>query len=139
LLGGVTASLRAKRPEVVALEGESLGKQLQRRRRELGLQQVEVAAILGCHPKSILLWERDERVPADRMYPALIKHLGYEPWPEPQTLGERLRAERLRRGLSRKHAAEVIGVDEGTLWWWESGRWTPRSISVCQKIEIFLG
>ncbi len=131
--------MRAKRPEVVALEGESLGKQLQRRRRELGLQQVEVAAILGCHPKSILLWERDERVPADRMYPALIKHLGYEPWPEPQTLGERLRAERLRRGLSRKHAAEVIGVDEGTLWWWESGRWTPRSISVCQKIEIFLG
>lgn len=130
--------MRAKRPDLVALEGESLGKQLQRRRRELGLQQVEVAAILGCHPKSILLWERDERVPADRMYPALIKHLGYEPWPEPQTLGEKLQAERLRRGLSRKHAAEVIGVDEGTLWWWESGRWRPRLGVSKAKISEFL-
>jgi len=137
-MDGVTALLRAKRPDVLAFEGESLGKQLQRRRRELGLKQAEVAALLGCHPKSVMWWEQDERLPADRLYPAIISHLGYEPWPEPVTLAEKLRAERLRRGLSRKRAAEMIGVDEGTLWWWESGRWTPRQNAIKGKIDAFL-
>lgn len=131
--------MRSPKPEVTALAGDTLGKQLQWRRRELGLQQVDVADIIGCNAKSIMLWERDERRPADRMYPALIKFLGYEPWPEPVTLAEKLKAERLRRGLAIKQAAIVIEVDECTLWWWESGRWMPRLITTKAKISEFLG
>jgi len=86
---------------------------------------VDVAAMLGCDEKSLMWWERDVREPLPRFYPAIIEFLGCEPWAEPTTLPERLRAERLRRGLTLAEAAECIGVDEGTYGRWESGEWMP--------------
>jgi transcriptional regulator with XRE-family HTH domain len=138
LMDGVNARLRCAKPEIAALEGSSLGKQLYRRRRELGLIRREAASLIGCSWKSLLWWERDERTPTPPMYPAIIKFLGYEPWPVPETLPEKLKAERLRRGLGIKEAAKVIGVDECTLWWWESGRWKPRQAKPKAKITAFL-
>jgi transcriptional regulator with XRE-family HTH domain len=43
-----------------------------------------------------------------------------------QTLGQQLLAERRRRGLAICEAAAAMGVDETTLWWWESGKRAPR-------------
>jgi DNA-binding transcriptional regulator YiaG len=97
-----------------------------RRRRELGHRRVDAARIIGTSWKSLMWWERNEREPLDRSWPAIIAYLGCEPWSEPQTLGEQLLAERRRRGLAICEAAEVMGVDETTFWWWESGRRRPR-------------
>lgn len=107
------------------MEGESLGAQLRRRRHELGLRRVDVAAMLGCDEKSLMWWEQDAREPLPRFYPAIVQFLEREPWPEPETLPERLLAERRRRGFTIREAAEVIGVDEGTYGRWESGEWRP--------------
>ena len=71
------------------------------------------------------------------MYPSIITYLGSEPWPEPKKLGERLVAERRRRGLAVRLAAIVIGVDEGTLARWESGEWRPQNAS-WKKVGRFL-
>lgn len=71
-------------------------------------------------------WERNERRPLDRSWPAIIAYLGREPWREPQTLGAQLLAERRRRGLTIFEAGAAMGVSETTLWWWESSKRTPR-------------
>jgi len=83
-------------------------------------------------------WERDEREPAIRFYPAIVAFLGYEPWPKPRTLPEALLAERRRRGIEIHSASELVGVDEGTWGRWERSVWkpTPRMISL---IDHFLG
>ena len=75
-------------------------------------------------------WERDVRVPVVSFYPAIIRFLDGEPWPEPTTLPERLLAERRRRGFTLASAAEAVGVDEGTYRRWESGEQQPQSRAV---------
>jgi hypothetical protein len=84
-----------------------------------------------------LSWETDRRTPNDRYYPALIKFLAYEPWPSPSTTGEHLRAERLRRGLSRQQLAAIMQVDEGSVSAWEDGA-EPRHNLSKAKVEAFL-
>lgn len=137
LLAGIPVRLRGKKPEAQALEGDTLGRQLRRRRRELGLRRVDVALLLSCDEKSLMWWERDMREPVVSFYPAIIRFLEREPWPEPATLAEQLKAERRRRGLSIEDAAKVVGVDEGTYGQWECGAWEPQRRSVL-FIERFL-
>lgn len=60
-------------------------------------------------------WERGTVMPFDRLYPKIIRYLGREPWATPKTLGELLKAERLRRGLAPRVAAKLIGISDGTL------------------------
>lgn len=135
---GVPLHLRAPKPELVREEGASLGAQLRRRRRELGLQCVEAARLIKADPKSLMLWERDERLPFVSAYPAIIQFLEYEPWPEPKTLGEALLAERRRRGIEIRKAAALIGADEGTWRRWERGEWKPTRRTL-PSLERLLG
>jgi ribosome-binding protein aMBF1 (putative translation factor) len=67
-------------------------------------------------------WEHDRHTPPARYYPVLIRLLGQEPWPAPRSQGERLRAERLRRGLSREQFAAVLVVDASSVAVWEKGK-----------------
>ena len=136
MLPGIPVHLRAEKPEL--LLGHSVGARLKRRRLELGLKQVEVAERLRVSEFTVLGWEVRGREPGDRHYPAIIAFLGNEPWPEPQTLGERLRAERLRRGLSKREAARIIGTDEECVRMWETGAWKPTSRTI-PKLSGFLG
>ena len=139
LMPGVEAALRALKPQMATEQGEALGALLLRRRRELGHRRVDAAKIIGTSWKSLMWWERNERVPSDRFWPAIIAYLGREPWSEPQGLGERLLAERRRRGLLMSEAAKVAGVDETTFWWWESGRRSPRYPRTLALVARFLG
>jgi transcriptional regulator with XRE-family HTH domain len=92
---------------------------------ELGLHQKDVAARLGLDECTIGNWERDRTHPAVRYLPRLIQYLGYRPFPEPRTMGERLRAKREALGLSRKRLAAHLRIDDGTLHRYESGAWHP--------------
>jgi len=48
---------------------------------------------------------------------AIIRSLGYDPFPEPKSIAERLLAKRRAMGWSIKEAARQLGVGEGT---WEA-------------------
>lgn len=54
-----------------------------------------------------------------------------------QTLGERLKEERERRGALRA-AARDLGVAPGTYEAWENGWRKPRRVDEFEKIEVFL-
>jgi hypothetical protein len=117
------------------MQGASLGARLSKRRWELGLSRAEAAALIEADWKSLMWWERDVRIPGDQFFPAMIRYLGCEPWPEPPTLSEALVAERRRRGLPVKTAARHLGVDESS---WESRAWKPTRRTL-GKIQDFLG
>ena len=104
----------------------TLGEHLRSRRRTLGLLQREVAERLGVTIETLLLWEWDEHEPTVRYYPAIFRFLGYDPFPKPQTLAERIARQRRKLGLTISQAAQKAGVDKGTFSRWESGEWQPR-------------
>jgi transcriptional regulator with XRE-family HTH domain len=110
---------------------------LLRWRSELGLTQKVVAGRLGVNAWTYLLWEASRTVPTVRQYPAIFTFLGYDPFPPPNTLPERIAAKRRQLGLSIGASAGVVGVDEGTFARWESGEWKPRLRSTA--LEAFLG
>jgi transcriptional regulator with XRE-family HTH domain len=54
--------------------------------------------------------------------PAVVRFLGYDPFPSPTTLPERLLAKRREKGWTINRAARTVGVDPGTWRDWEAGR-----------------
>jgi DNA-binding transcriptional regulator YiaG len=60
-----------------------------------------------------------------RSFPAIFGFLGYDPFPAPTTVSEKIAAKRRELGWSIKEAAKRIGVDEGTFSRWENGEWKP--------------
>jgi len=116
---------------------QTLGELLRQRRRNLGLTLERTARTLGVNLWTLMNWEHDRRIPTDRYYPALIEFLGREPWPAPATLDEKLRAARLRRGLSQEQAAAVVQVSPDSISDWESGR-VPRHHLSLAKIDAFI-
>jgi transcriptional regulator with XRE-family HTH domain len=135
---GVAVTLKAAKPELPDENSVTLGARLRRRRRELGLRRCDAAKLLGIDPKSLMWWERDARQPEAHRYPAIIAYLGEEPWPDPSGLGDRLLAERRRRGLSIKEASDLLGVDEGTFGCWEADRRRPRYPHTKRLVHGFL-
>ena len=121
-------SLKALKPELAAFQGENLGARIRRRRHELKLDRIAAGKMLGASEATVMWWERDH-APVVGAYPAIIRFLGYEPWPKPQTLAEALLAERRRRGLSIKAAARSAGVDDGTWRKWERGEWKVTQVT----------
>lgn len=79
------------------------------------------ARILEMNPGTILNWERGHTKPPVEAFPALLQFLGYDPFPEPKTLAERLVAERRDMGWSIRVAANRLGVNPGTWRGWEQG------------------
>ncbi len=98
----------------------------------------EAAALFGIALWSYNCWEAGKIAPADRHFPKIIQFLGYEPWPMPATFGERLRAERLRRGLTIEGVARLTGLDEAVISRWERGRCMPTYRSTKEQIEAWL-
>jgi DNA-binding XRE family transcriptional regulator len=129
---------RARRPKLYAEHPCTLGEHLLKRRCELGLFQKDVAARLRINNWTYLLWERDRTAPIVRYYPALFAFLGYDPFPVPISIPEKIAAKRRELGWSIKEAARQLGVDEGTFARWESGEWKPRmSVEVIKRFLNF--
>ena len=71
---------------------------------------------------TVLHWEKGYTEPAVTFLPAVLAFLGYDPYPQGQTLPERLAAKRRAMGWSIEKAANAADVDPGTWRDWERGR-----------------
>ncbi|MBL8697549.1 MAG: helix-turn-helix domain-containing protein, partial [Alphaproteobacteria bacterium] len=88
---------------------------------------------------TFLTWETGKKQPTYPHWPGIIRFLGYDPHPEPMTLGERLRAAYRRLGLPQTHVARTIGMDPATLYRYEAGDWVPGSPRTRQLLDLLLG
>ncbi len=70
---------------------------------------------------TVLNWETGQHEPPIRSMPAVLGFLGYDPFPVPSTIGERLLQERREHGWSIREAALHLGVDPTTWRRWERG------------------
>ncbi len=88
----------------------------------MGLLQKEAANLLGVNTWTVLNWEKGRTVPPIASIPAIVRFLGYDPFPQPKTLSEHLFAKRQAMGWSIEEAAKTVGVDPGTWGNWERGQ-----------------
>lgn len=130
-------TLRAATPKGVIETTSALASALRRRRAELEFSRVSAAMQMSVHERTVRAWESG-RVPEINQWPRIIAFLGFEPWPEPTTPVQKLRAARRRRGLSITDAALILNVDPSTLWWWEHGR-RPRGREHRARVATFAG
>jgi transcriptional regulator with XRE-family HTH domain len=121
LLQCVPITLKALKPKESDFEPETMGEHVKKRRLELGLTQNRAAERLGVNSWTILNWERGHTEPPTESMPAITWFLGYDPYPEPKNIPERLLAKRREMGWSIKEAARQVGVDAGTWGAWERG------------------
>ena len=133
-----TLTLRGTKPQPYKDNPESLGEHLRKRRLELGLYQKDVALRLGISPWTYLSWEGDRKRPMVSMLPRLIAFLGYDPNPQPSTLGEEIAARRRQLGLSQERFADLVGLDESTIARLEAGRAVParQTLSKLQRTAL---
>lgn len=90
------------------------------------LTQGAAGAVLGVCASTVLNWERAKTEPPVQAMPAIFRFLGYNPFPDPKTLSERLLARRRVMGWSVKEAARQVGIDEGTWAAWEDSVSSPK-------------
>ena len=90
-----------------------------------GLTKRETARQLGVCVDVVGQWERGEHAPRIQYYPAIIEFLGNEGWLDDQTLADRVRRYRSRKGWSQARLGQQIGVSERTIGRWERGQTPP--------------
>jgi transcriptional regulator with XRE-family HTH domain len=110
------------KPNGIPKDPKSLGEHLKKRRLELGLTQRQTASRIRVKPWNILNWETDRFEPPIRSMPAILAFLGYDPFPPPKTVRERLLHVRRQHGWSTGEAAHQLGVDRTTWQDWEHGK-----------------
>jgi transcriptional regulator with XRE-family HTH domain len=130
--------LKAKRPQSSKYPQQlnTLGDRIRRRRLDLGLFQKQVAEQVGVDEETIFRWESNESGPQIQFIPAIIKLLGYNPFPFPERLPQKLIFYRQTLGLSQRALATKIGVDPKAIGLSERGR-RPLSKKRLKLLESF--
>lgn len=119
-------TLKALKSKDTDFEPEALGEHIRRIRLSRQLSQNNLAQIVGACASTILNWEKEKTEPPVESMPAILAFLGYNPFPEPKTLAERMLAKRRAMGWTIAEAAKQLGVDEGTWGQWEASKAKPR-------------
>ena len=112
---------------------------LRKRRLDLRLTKLEAGRHLGIGPWTYSRWESGETTIEVHYYPRIIAFLGYNPLPEPRSLAEAVRRERMARGLPRSALARRLGVQyEGTIQRIEQGAGVSRRClaKVCSALGL---
>jgi transcriptional regulator with XRE-family HTH domain len=119
----VPLQLKASKPKATDFEPHTLGEHVKRRRLILKMTKRQAAVPLGVAPETVRHWENGETnsPPVERI-PAILEFLGYDPFVEPESIPDRLRATRRRSGWSIRRAAAHLGVDPTTWGAWEEGK-----------------
>jgi len=100
-------------------EPTCLGEHLLAVRRQRHLRQQDVADEIGVSAETIGNWEKRLTKPPITLIPAILRFLGSDPRPVPQSLSDRLLFYRESHGLTVKAAAMRLGVDPDTWARWE--------------------
>jgi transcriptional regulator with XRE-family HTH domain len=110
-------ALRAPKPKSPKYPKQlnTLGDHIRRRRLDLGLFQKQVAQQIGVSKATIWNWECHESSPQIHVLPQVIKFLGYDPFPPPESLAEKLVKRRKAFGVTQKEMAKRLGIDPTTL------------------------
>jgi len=134
--------LRGRRPRVFPrgypFAPNTLGQRIRQRRMDLGLTQQTLALQLGCWYQSVARWERDLSEPLAASWPAIEALLGVGLVPERDGLPGRVRAARLRLGLTQEQVAARAGLDPRTIRNVETGRHRP-SRGTAEHLREVLG
>jgi DNA-binding XRE family transcriptional regulator len=67
---------------------KTIGDAIRKRRLDLNLRQIDVAAIIGCDELTVVNWEKGHRNPHIKHMPAIVRFLGYNPLPAGSTIAE---------------------------------------------------
>lgn len=94
-----------------------------------GLEIAEIAALFGVRNDTIVNWEQGHCAPSYCYGAKILEFLGYCPFEKPETLGDRMRLWRWKRGLNSDQAAASIGIDPATWSSWERGEHKPLRAS----------
>lgn len=119
-------TLKALKPKETDFEPRTVGGHLKRCRLGRKVTQKEAARLIGVDPFTVLNWEKGRTEPPISAIPGILKFLGYDPYPKPKNLPEKLLAKRRVMGWSIKEAARRIGADEATWSAWERGTSVPK-------------
>ncbi len=97
-----------------------------------------MAAELGVSVSTICNWEGNHTSVATRFLPQVVAFLGYDPRQETGQLGDRIRMQRERQGLSQTALAEQLGLNTSIVVAWERGRVRKLFPKVRRRFEEFL-
>ena len=70
--------------------------------------------------------------------PAIIRILGYDPFPDPEDLINEMKQWRVRSGLSTTEAASLLGMEGATWAYWEQGARKPGNKVTVKAIQALL-
>jgi DNA-binding XRE family transcriptional regulator len=120
-------TLTTLKPTKISQNPQTWGDHIKKRRLELGLLQSSVAKIIGVNTSTVTNWEKHHSEPMLWVIPKVIEFLEYVPnLSKAQSLGQRIRAYRLMKGITQKELAHQLGVDPTTLGRWERDKDSPR-------------
>ncbi|MEW6108051.1 MAG: helix-turn-helix transcriptional regulator [Nitrospirota bacterium] len=123
-------------PKGYPLKPRTLGEHIRKRRLDLGLLQIDVAAEIGVTESTVWNWEHGTE-PELIHIPTVLAFLGYVPWECPDDPLGRLAHFKKVNGLSLRRLGALMGRDHEQLEDWLSGRVKPGAINI-RKIEDFL-
>ena len=99
---------------------DSVGDHIRAARITRGMEQKDLAGMLGVTKDTIANWEMKRTSPNILQCGKVIEFLGYDPFPAPVTFAERLLSFRRSRGLRVRDAAQMAGVDPSSWTGWEN-------------------
>jgi DNA-binding transcriptional regulator YiaG len=116
---------------------KTLGEHLRKKRIDQGMIQKDVAKLLCAGVWNVRNWEVGHSTPAIRFLPAIIRFLGYDPRPIPETFAAKLTHLREGMGLSQEALGRLIGADESAVNDWEAGLHEPTKKSLAKVRRMF--
>ncbi|TYO96719.1 helix-turn-helix protein [Geothermobacter ehrlichii] len=132
----IATELTLPQPPELEKEPATLGEHLRRKRIELGLEQKELAAMLGVSVSTIWNWENGWSINW-QYYPQIIRFLGYNPIPIPEGTIQRLEWYKRIKGLDLVMLGKELGRHPEQVSEWLRGVRTPCKRNM-RVIEEFL-
>lgn len=105
---------------------------------DLGLTQHTLAQRLACWSQTVASWEQDQSLPLAGRWPTIEALLGPGLVPEQEGLPGRIRAARLRLGLTQEELARQAMLDVRTVRNAEVGARSPSRITL-KRLGVVLG
>lgn len=116
----------------------TLGDHILNARLDQKLLQEDVATYIGVTSCTLTNWELNYTAPEIRYYPNIFKFIGFVPFVlNTDTLANRLRTFRILNGISQEKLAEMIGINESSIYHYEKFGKKP-SKGILRKLKILL-